>query len=190
MLWSMGPDWVTQFVAPLVVALVTALVTTAGVAAREWLDDRDRDSRARRQLELAANRVEFITSWISLQERLGGIDEAAATAARIDLLDAYEQARQGWTAASEKPPRLSLRRVLSQILLITSARNRRARVAQVFYWLSLAWFAFWLGVSAAVMGEPGHSVGYLIATTVTSTIFGLAPIVATRAVFRYFNERQ
>ena len=63
-------------------ALVAALATTLVAVSSEWLRQRGQDARLKRDVDQSTSRINFLSAWLTLQER---ISESQAEATRVAI---------------------------------------------------------------------------------------------------------
>jgi hypothetical protein len=121
-------------------ALVAALATTFVAVLAEWLRQRGGGARARRDTDQALSRINFLSAWLGLQERLA---ESESESARIvitqELEDIRRQAEQTW-ARAERARRPVARQGLRTLLLLGAGKSVYIQILRGLYWIVLAWF--------------------------------------------------
>jgi hypothetical protein len=171
--------------------IVAAILAAAGV----WLRNRSGAQRSARRVEQARSRIAVITSVLDAYSAdPSGPHAAAKDQLFADLYDAYQQVRGAEQAAQREADRDGATDLTRAVLLLDSRpATLLARVAQVVYYLSLAWALLWL--AAAIMfgligavAQTEETLGTRLATsfgiTVLALAIGLSPAVVLHLVAR------
>lgn len=171
--------------------IVAAILAAAGV----WLRNRSGAQRSARRVEQARSRLAVIISVLGAYAAdPTGAHAEAKDQLFADLHDAYQQVRGAEQAARREDGRDGLTDLTRTVLLLDSRPSTLpARVAQVVYYLSLAWTLLWL--AAAIMfgligavAQTEETFGTRLATsfgiTVLALAIGLAPAVVLHLVAR------
>lgn len=171
--------------------IVAALLAAAGV----WLRNRSGAQRSARNVEQARSRIAVITSVLDAYTAdPTGAHAEARDQLFADLRDAYQQVR-GAEQAAQREADLDGATDLTRAVLLLDSRPATllARVAQVVYYLSLAWALLWLAAAmmfglVGAVAETEETLGTRLATsfgiTVLALAIGLAPAVVLHLVAR------
>jgi hypothetical protein len=171
--------------------IVAALLAAAGV----WLRNRSGAQRSARNVEQARSRIAVITSVLDAYTAdPTGTHAEARDQLFADLRDAYQQVRGAEQAAQREADRDGATDLTRAVLLLDSRpATLLARVAQVVYYLSLAWALLWLAAAmmfglVGAVAETEETLGTRLATsfgiTVLALAIGLAPAVVLHLVAR------
>ena len=171
--------------------IVAALLAAAGV----WLRNRSGAQRSARNVEQARSRIAVITSVLDAYTAdPTGAHAEARDQLFADLRDAYQQVRGAEQAAQREADRDGATDLTRAVLLLDSRpATLLARVAQVVYYLSLAWALLWLAAAmmfglVGAVAETEETLGTRLATsfgiTVLALAIGLAPAVVLHLVAR------
>jgi hypothetical protein len=177
------------------VAATPTIVATMLAAAGVWLRNRSGAQRSARRVEQARSRIAVITSVLDVYAAdPTGAHAAAKEQLFADLHDAYQQVRGAEQAAEREDDRDGLADLARSVLLLDSHPSTLpARVAQVVYYLSLAWTVLWLAAAlmfglVGAVADSEETFGTRIATsfaiTVLALAIGLAPAVVLHLVAR------
>lgn len=136
----MPTNMLTAFLA----ALMSALAATLVAVAAEWLKQRGQEARARRDAAQTAGRLEFLSAWLTLRERLTQLQSESE---RIFIGQQLERLqREAEDAWSRERVRSPVRAAVERFLILGVHRDDRlVQVARVLYWFALAWLVI-LGI--------------------------------------------
>jgi hypothetical protein len=148
-------------------ALVAALATTLVAVLAEWLRQWGDGARAKRDTDNALSRINFLSAWLGLQERLA---ESEAESARIviaqELEDIRRQAEQAWARTNGRG---ACRGRPENLLLLGAGKSVYIQILRVLYWIVLAWFvlltvpSFFINLAYDVTTSSNESFTYWLA---------------------------
>src|SRR4051812_17520404 len=156
------------------VTIVTAVATTVVVAVSDWIRQRGRAARAKRTLDDASARLNLLSTWVNLQERLGADLSSQDVRRRLDpqLHELGGIVEQGVIQVEQDPFAALLKKSVASILLL--GIDGSLRLMRVLYWILLGFivtvalpatiarmhvdrsqdWAYNLGVMAAAIFKP------------------------------------
>lgn len=128
----------TNILTVFLAALTSALATTLVAVAAEWLKQRGQEARAKRDAGQAAAKLDFLSAWLTLRQRL---TEFQPESDRILLSRQLERIRQeadeAWSREGARSP---VRAAIARLLILGIGRDDRLmQGARVFYWIILGW---------------------------------------------------
>lgn len=180
--------------------VVAGVVTVLGVWFREWRARRDEAHRRHMALVRATEEVGFIEAWSRTSEHVADPDAHARARVmlRADLERIYMLARPKLSAQSGPDQAvvgesMTIRRLLTTLLLIGSLRAWQAKVMRVLYYISVAWALVWAAAGSSVTVEAGLNALNIFAAAVVVALLGVAPAVllgvGTRWLDRWLTRR-
>jgi len=157
-------------------ALVAALATTLVAVFAEWLRQLGDSARAKRDTDQALSRVNFLSAWLGLQERLSGSEqESARIVIAQELEDIRRQAEQTW-ARAKRAQRPTIRQALRRLLMLGVGKSVYIQILRALYWIVLAWFillgipAFFVDLVYQVSHSSDESFSYWLGWGVTALL--------------------
>jgi hypothetical protein len=177
-------------------ALVAALATPFVAVFAEWLRQRGGSSRTKRDTDQAVSRINFLSAWLGLQERLA---ESEAESARIviaqELEDIRRQAEQTW-ARAKGPRRPVARQGLRTLLLLGAGKSVYIQILRGLYWIVLAWFvllivpSFFINLAYDVTTSSNESFTYWLAWGAAALLNTFVVPVGVMLLLRYLIRRR
>jgi hypothetical protein len=177
-------------------ALVAALATTLVAVLAEWLRQWGDGARAKRDTDNALSRINFLSAWLGLQERLA---ESEAESARIviaqELEDIRRQAEQAW-ARAKRARRPAMRQGLRTLLLLGAGKSVYIQILRVLYWIVLAWFvlltvpSFFINLAYDVTTSSNESFTYWLAWGAAALLNTFVIPVGVMFLLRYLIRRR
>jgi hypothetical protein len=176
-------------------ALVAAVATTLVAVASEWLRQRGQDARLKRDVDQATSRINFLSAWLTLQERLS---ESQAEAVRVaiaqELVAIREDAERTW-ATARQVRRSAVRQALTKLLMLDVGRTRSVQLLRVVYWLALGWLVviaipeFFVDVTHPVSSNESWAywLGWVSGRFVQHVLLALALVLSLRYLIRLWD---
>lgn len=168
----------TQFLAAIMVPVVTATIGGIGLLIKDRRANRNIDHNRRRVVEQSILEVQFLTNWIQSQQLLGPLE--AEMPAREWLARCYESAEAA-SLEETVERKVNLRR----IFLFRHLRGWSANYYRFLFWLAILWINVILIMSVVIM------ITETSASAVGDDALGVSliivPSVAVAAFFRYLS---
>ncbi|MFJ9417793.1 hypothetical protein ACIRPT_27060 [Streptomyces sp. NPDC101227] len=152
---SMTGQEILTAVIPLFATLLTGAMGAVGILIKDRRNERSRDQRFRRQVEIGQAEIQFIHVWIKARQLLGPLgDDARPAQEWLDRCYASVTSSQEWV---ETPTQKI--NILRRLLLIRSLHGAAAQIWRVVYWLIFVGFNVYVitavtGVVQWIQGDP------------------------------------
>lgn len=190
----MPEDVLSAFFASLIAAAATTLV----VASAEWLKQRGREARGKRELDIATQRIGFLSALVGLYERVGAAQDAdfmrMTVAPQLDAMKSLADQTWSMTQADRQP---AFQRAITRILLLGTYRNRVTRGFRALYWITLAWIVIAPGpqfIRGMFGVDTGKPLAYLLGWTTHELVNYLIPelplLIILRAITLWLIKRE
>ena len=171
-------------------ALMSALATTLVAVTAEWLKQRGQEARARRDAGQAAAKLNFLSAWLTLHQRL---PEFQPESDRIFLSRQLERVRrEAEEAWSREGARSTVRAAIERLLILGIGRNDRGvLLVRAFYWIVLAWLVI-VGIPRFVARllhvtpeNSAYYVGYVSGAAAATVVLPVCLLIILRWAIRW-----
>lgn len=177
-----------EFIEPLLIPVITALVGAAIATFQDWRERRSQRGRRKLVLEDARGQVAFITEWWGASKALGlsaSAHSEAADRAGMWLAEASER-----VAANPAPePPVDQPGVWRRLLLAYPLQAPAARAIRVAFYLLLGWTPIVLGAGASNLVMMAGVAQYNLAIAVAVVLLGIALRSVALAIERHTVRR-
>jgi hypothetical protein len=176
-------------------ALVAALATTLVAVSAEWLKQRGQEARVKREVDQATSRVNFLSAWLTLQERISQSQaEAARVAIAEELVAIREETERAW-ATARQTQKSTVRQALRKLLMLGVGRSRYVYFLRSVYWIALVWLVviaipeFVIDVThpPASVESWANWLGWMSGRFVEHALIALALVISLRYLIRFWD---
>jgi hypothetical protein len=165
--------------AAILAPIVTATVTTLGIAIQRRRSDRDLEARRLKLIEVARSQIQAVEPLLNSPARAGTPDDTRDRVHMIvtSALDALLRA-EALTVTEERDDDRS---ILRDLLLFRHFDTRGARALRVLYHFSLFWLTVNIWVAAVMTLNHGYGAGERVMAAVLGLVIGVAPLAVIRS---------
>ncbi len=174
-------DFTRQFIASVVLAVLTALITVVSVWVQGWLSRRSRDQRRRLMLADANLEIQVIEGLVRAYAVVSPHENSLVVEARRSL-EAIQQRLNEQPGVSVDQDPTDLRHALKRLLLLDRPIHGFATLVRASYFVSFLWVMAWIYALVYVALTSDASVAAKIGGTIANVLVAVAPPWGLRAL--------